>query len=98
MSFAVDTVGSIKYILDRCKGIDYRASTKMVPNFADYVVLPDEMHEICMKNNPTDGNYYIDHDAKDGGYRLVFLNTSDKDYYINPETGLYDNYVEISKK
>lgn len=68
-------------------------------NFADYAILPDEMHELCMQSNPTDENYYyIDHDSDDGGYRLVFLNTSDKDYHINPETGIYDNYVEISKK
>jgi len=150
ISFAVDTVDSIQYILDRCKGIDYvisggdigndydpdkkaiRDSIKeimsalhslSVPvhhcignhddvtgdfrvgsygnnNFsADYAILPDEMHKLCMQSNPTDENYYyIDHDAQDGGYRLVFLNTSDKDYHINPETGLYDNYVEISKK
>ncbi len=46
------------------------------------VVLPQEMHELCMKYNPTPENYYyIDHDTADGGYRIVFLNTSDKVYY-----------------
>lgn len=66
---------------------------------ADYVVLPEEMHALCMQNCPTNENfYYIDHDAEDDGYRLVFLNTSDKVYTINPATGLYDNYVEISAR
>lgn len=149
-SFAVNTVESIEYILQRCKRINYvvsggdigndydpdpkaiRESIKeimsalhslSVPahhcignhddvtgeyrvglygnnNFsADFAILPEEMHELCMQSNPTDENYYyIDHDAQDGGYRMVFLNTSDKDYHINPQTGLYDNYVEISNK
>lgn len=149
ISFAVDAVDSIAYILERCKGIsfvvsggdigndydhdskairdsyreimgalyrlpvpvhccvgnhddvtgDFRDGTYEIANFADYAVLPEEMHEICMKNNPTDENYYyIDHKTSDGVYRMVFLNTSDKDYHINPKTGLYDNYVEISNK
>lgn len=66
---------------------------------ADFAVLPAEMHALCMQNNPTEENYYyIDHDAADGGYRMVFLNTSDKVYAINPETGFYDNFVEISER
>lgn len=78
---------------------DFRESCRGNKDFASYAVLPDEMHEICMKNNPTKENYYyIDHETADGGYRTVFLNTSDKNYHINPETGLYDNYVEISDK
>lgn len=66
---------------------------------ADFAVLPAEMHALCMQNNPTDENYYyIDHGEDGDGYRLVFLNTSDKTYEINPATGFYDNYVEISDR
>ncbi len=149
-SFAVNTVESIEYILQRCPQIsyvisggdigndydpdpkairdsyveimdalhalsvpvhhcignhddvtgDFRTGSYGNVNFsADYAVLPDEMHRLCMRTNPTDENYYyIDHDAPDGGYRMVFLNTSDKVYTINPQTGLYDNYVEISRR
>ncbi len=51
-------------------------------------ILPAEMHELCMRNNPTPENYYyIDHDTTDGGCRIVFLNTADKAYYL--ENGQY---------
>ena len=53
-------------------------------------ILPDEMHKLYMKNNPTDKNYYyIDEEAEDtpNGWRMVFLNTSDKPYYL--ENGGY---------
>lgn len=149
MSFAVNTVESIEYILQRCPQISYvisggdigndydpdpeairdsyreimgalhklsvpvhncignhddvtgefRVGTYGNVNFsADYAILPKELHELCMQNCPTEENYYyIDHNTEDDGYRLVFLNTSDKVYKINPKTGLYDNYVEISE-
>ena len=48
---------------------------------------PEEMHKLCMKFNPTDENYYYT-DFDDLGYRFVFLNTSDKPYYLN-EKGQY---------
>ncbi len=63
-------------------------------------ILPDEMHELCMKYNPTPENYYyIDHDTADGGYRMIFLNTSDKPYF-KEENGQYPFgwRLEISNK
>ena len=51
-------------------------------------ILPKKLHELCMKYNPTDKNYfYIDFDQQ--GYRFVFLNTSDKPYLLN-EDGQYE--------
>ena len=53
-----------------------------------YAILPDEMHKLCMRSNPTDQNYYyIDFEEQD--YRFIFLNTSDKPYIIDPKTGQY---------
>ena len=44
-------------------------------------ILPDEMHALCMKFNPTPANYYYaDFDTPAGGYRFAFLNTSDKPF------------------
>ncbi len=63
-------------------------------------ILPDEMHKLCMKYNPTPENYYyIDHDTSDGGYRMIFLNTSDKPYFKD-ENGQYPFgwRLEISNK
>lgn len=52
-------------------------------------ILPKEMHGLCMKYNPTEENYYYtDIDISDGGYRMVFLNSSDKPYYTD-ENGQY---------
>ena len=52
-------------------------------------ILPDEMHKLCMKYNPTERNYYYtDIDTADGGYRFVFLNSSDKPFYTD-ENGQY---------
>jgi len=46
-------------------------------------ILPDEMHRLCMKYNPTSENYYyVDVDTKEGGWRMIFLNTSDKPYFL----------------
>lgn len=51
-----------------------------------FAILPQEMHALCMKYNPTPENYYyLDEPA---GYRLIFLNTSDKPYY-RMENGQY---------
>jgi len=63
-----------------------------------FVVLPDEMHKLCMKYNPTKENYfYIDFPSYN--YRFVFLNTSDKPYCLNKE-GQYEYpwRIEISEK
>lgn len=43
------------------------------------VILPEEMHEICMKYNPTKENYYYVDDEKNK-FRFIFLNTSDIPY------------------
>lgn len=46
-----------------------------------HVIPPEELHEICMKYNPTPENYYyVDVDTSEGGYRMIFMNTSDKPY------------------
>lgn len=44
-----------------------------------YVILPDEMHDICMRYNPTQNNYYYI-DLKDNDFRFIFLDVSDGDY------------------
>ncbi len=51
-------------------------------------ILPEEMHALCMKFNPTAENYYYqDIDTAAGGWRMIFLNTSDKPYFL--ENGGY---------
>ena len=54
----------------------------------EYALLPEDLHRICMKNNPTDKNYYYT-DFDDLGYRFVFLNTSDFDYGFDANGKLY---------
>lgn len=49
------------------------------PDVSEYVLYPEDLHRICMKNNPTEENYYYT-DFEDLGYRFVFLNTSDLCY------------------
>lgn len=51
----------------------------------EHVILPKEMHEICMKYNPTKENYYYFDDEKNN-FRFVFLNTSDIPY-LTDENG-----------
>ncbi len=65
-----------------------------------YAILPDEMHARCMKNNPTAENYYyIDVDTADGGWRMIFLNTSDKPGYPDGDGQYsYGFRNEISEK
>ena len=47
-----------------------------------YAILPDEMHQLCMRNNPTEENYYyVDFDQQK--YRFIFLNTRDIPYLLN---------------
>lgn len=52
-----------------------------------YAILPDELHQLCMKYNPTQENYYYV-DFEQQHYRLVFLNTSDIPYFPD-ENGQY---------
>ncbi len=47
--------------------------------FQDAILYPEDLHRICMKNNPTKENYYY-HDFEEKGYRFIFLNTSDFHY------------------
>lgn len=52
-----------------------------------FAILPDEMHRLCMKYNPTEQNYYYI-DAEGQNYRFIFLNTSDKPYLLD-QAGQY---------
>lgn len=69
---------------DDCVISSYLEPLKSFPRFeqgkkppvSEYILYPCELHEICMKYNPTDKNYYFT-DFEDLGYRFVFLNTSD---------------------
>lgn len=46
-----------------------------------FAILPDEMHRLTMKYNPTPENYYfLDVETAERGYRFIFLNTSDRPY------------------
>ncbi len=47
-----------------------------------HVILPDLMHELVMKYNPTPENYYYV-DFEEQNYRFVFLNSSDKPYFLD---------------
>lgn len=48
-----------------------------------------DLHELCMKNNPTEENYYYqDVDTSERNYRFAFLNTSDKPELLD-ENGRY---------
>ena len=50
----------------------------------EYVIGPEEMHDLCMKYNPTKENYYyVDDDVH--GFRYLFLNVSDHDYTMNAD-------------
>ena len=62
------------------------------------IILPDEMHKICMKHNPTKENYfYIDFENQ--GYRFIFLNTSDHPFVLD-ENGQYEDceILQVSNK
>lgn len=41
-----------------------------------FILYPKDLHQMCMKYNPTEENYYYT-DFTELGYRFVFLNTSD---------------------
>lgn len=64
-------------------------------------MFPDEMHELCMKYNPTQENYYyIDFDCADTKYRFAFVNTSDKPFLADKDGQYpYSGWrLEISNK
>lgn len=65
---------------------------------SDFILYPDDLHRLCMKNNPTKENYYYT-DFDDLGYRFIFLNTSDF-YYGIDENGemIHPLSVGVSKK
>ena len=59
-------------------------------------ILPDEMHKICMKYNPTPENYYYA-DLPSSDYRFVFLNSCDRPYRIGENGRFIQDYpLEIS--
>ena len=63
-------------------------------DFKTHSIYPDEMHAICMKNNPTDANYYyIDVEP---GYRMVFMNSVDVPYYDDGGNWRYQWSLAIS--
>ena len=75
--------------LGNCSDRGYDAHT--------HTILPDEMHGICMKNNPTKENYYYTDTVS--GYRLVFLNSIDYPNYFNTDgTPAFGWRLEISDK
>lgn len=52
-------------------------------------ILPEEMHRLCGRYNPTENNYYYtDVDAGGEGYRFVFLDCTDKPY-LTDKNGQY---------
>lgn len=62
-------------------------------------ILPDEMHCLCMKYNPTPENYYyIDVDTAEQPWRMVFLNTSDKPYYLKNGSYTHGWCSEVSEE
>ncbi len=69
-----------------------------VEKLKEYILYPKDLHSICMKNNPTDKNYYyVDFD--DLGYRFVFLNTSDHYYGFDDNNNLiHPGIVGVSRE
>ena len=64
-------------------------------------IFPEEMHELCMRYNPTAENYYyIDFDCAGEKYRFAFINTSDKPFLTdkNGQYPLSGWRLEISNK
>ena len=56
-----------------------------------YVILPEEMHDICMKYAPGRDNYYYI-DPAGCGFRFVFLDVSDGDYRQD-QNGQYQGWM-----
>ncbi|MBQ7720050.1 MAG: metallophosphoesterase [Clostridia bacterium] len=60
-------------------------------------ILPREMHGFCMKNNPTDENYY--YADIDGTWRFIFINSCDRPYRIGDNGRFVQDYpLEISNE
>ena len=63
---------------------------------ASIAILPEEMHALCMKYNPTKENYYYA-DLPSSQYRFIFLNSSDRPFRYNEEGLFIQDYpLEIS--
>lgn len=66
------------------------------PPISEYILYPEDLHRICMKNNPTDKNYYY---ADFDDYRFIFLNTSDFYYgFDNNGKLIYPVTVSVSRE
>lgn len=60
-------------------------------SFTEHYISPEEMHALCMKNNPTKENYYyIDVDP---GYRFVFMNSIDLPYGAPVDGNWYPHWM-----
>ena len=71
--------------------LDY-APIGVIDLIKNYAISPSEMHALCMRNNPTDENYYyFDHEKS--GLRFVILNIADHPY-IPDENGNYTPEAE----
>ncbi len=68
-------------------------ATAMAERLKDNAVaiLPDEMHEICMKYNPTPENYYYT-DLPDSEWRFILLNSCDRPYRIGANGRFIEDY------
>ena len=65
-------------------------------DFKTHSIYPEEMHALCMKNNPTKENYYyIDVEP---GYRMVFLNSVDVPYHDEGGNWRYHWSLALSDK
>lgn len=68
------------------------------PDCEEDAILPEELHELCMKYNPTKENYYYT-DFPEAGYRFIFLNSCDRPYRRDAEGRMIMDYpLEISNR
>ena len=66
-------------------------------NDTSIAVFPDEMHEICMRYNPTAENYYYADISPE--WRFIFLNSCDRPYRIGEDGRFIQDYpLEISNR
>lgn len=73
-------------------------STEIGRTVKYYAISPEAMHSLCMRNNPTDENYYF-FDHEKSGLRFIILNIADHPY-IPDENGNYTHGwgVDFSEK